>query len=247
MSRLKRELARVGLTLRDSLYLWRIAPLVPLIAVLPEFAQHAVEIRRGMFASQEAFSSLALDPQRMEFGAIKIAALVIAVLAGARFWANRSAGLRGWSLAGIAWKQVLLGLGVQIVASLPALLDWRAAPMVQVTLSMVLTLASLPGLVLMVGGLLGDRETGLLAIYRSGWTKALRIVLHIAPVWFLLQTLHRADHIAAMERPQWLIWGLMAWDALVVGQMAALAATGLHHGYAADEAPDGDEAGFTPA
>lgn len=244
MSRLKREIARVGLTLRDSLHLWQIAPLVPLIAVLPEFAQHAVEIRLGLFASQEAFSNLALDPLRMEFGTVKIAALVLAVLVGARFWANRSAGLRGWSLASIGWRQVLLGLGVQIVASLPALLDWRVAPAVQATLTLVLTLASLPGLVLMIGGLLGDRETRLVAIYRSGWTKALRIVLHVGPVWLLLQALHRADHVAAMERPQWLVWGLMAWDALVVGQMAALAATGLHHGYAADE--EADEAGFTP-
>ena len=246
MSRLTRELTGIGATLRDSVRLWRLAPLVPLIAVLPEFAQHVVEIRLGMFVSQEAFSSLALDPQRVAFGAVKIAALVLAVLAGARFWANRTAGLRGWSLAGIAWKQVLLGLGVQIAASLPALLDLRVAPVVQMTLTLVLTLASLPGLVLMVGGLLGDRETGLLAIYRSGWTKALRIVLHIAPVWLLLQTLHRADHIAALDRQNWLVWLLMGWDALVVGQMAALAATGLHHGYQGGNASQ-DDARFTPA
>ncbi|QSR16633.1 hypothetical protein [Novosphingobium sp. KA1] len=236
MSRLKRELGGLGATLRDSVRLWALAPLVPLIAVLPELAQHAVEIRLGMFASQEAFTSLALDPQRLAFGGVKIAALVLAVLAGARFWANRAAGLRGWSLAGIAWKQVLLGLGVQIVASLPALLDLRVAPVVQLTMSLVLTLASLPGLVLMVGGLLGDRETGLLAIYRSGWTKALRILLHIGPVWLLLQVLHRADHIAALDRPIWLVWLLMLLDALVVGQMASLAATGLHHGYRGEDA-----------
>lgn len=246
MSRLKRELARVGLTLRDSVRLWRLAPLVPLIAVLPEFAQHVVEIRLGMFASQEAFSSLALDPLRMEFAMVKIAALVLAVLAGARFWANRAAGLRSWSLAGIAWKQVMLGLGIQVVASLPALLGLRVVPVVQMTLSLVLTLASLPGLVLMVSGLLGDRDTGLLAIYRSGWTKALRIVLHIGPVWMLLQTLHRADHIAALDRQSWLVWLLMAWDALVVGQIAALAATGLHHGYCGKDVSE-DDAQFTPA
>lgn len=246
MRRLTRELAGIGTTLRDSVRLWRLAPLVPLIAVLPEFAQHVVEIQSGMFTSQEAFSNLAFDPQRMAFGAAKITALVLAVLAGARFWANRTAGLRGWSLAGIAWKQVLLGLGVQIVASLPALLDLRVAPVVQMTLSLVLTLASLPGLVLMVGGLLGDRETGLLSIYRSGWTKALRIVIHIGPVWLLLQTLHRADHIAALDRQSWLVWLLMAWDALVVGQMATLAATGLHHGYRGEDAPE-DDARFTPA
>lgn len=245
MSRLKREIARVGVTLRDSVRLWRLAPLIPLVAVLTEFAQHAAEIRLGMFASQDAFSSHAFDPLRMEIAAIKIAALVFAVLAGARFWANRSVGARGWSLAGIGWKQVLLGLSVQIAVSLPGLIDLRMPPMTQAALGLALALASLPGLVLMVGGLLGDRDMGLMAIYRSGWTKALRILLHVGPVWLLLQTLHRADHIAALERPDWLVWGLMAWDALVVGQMAALAATGLHHGYGADEACD--EAGFTPA
>ncbi|TCM18812.1 hypothetical protein EDF56_104346 [Novosphingobium sp. PhB165] len=245
MNRLSRELASIGVTLRDSLRLWRLAPLVPLIAVLPEFAQHAVEIRLGMFASQDAFASLALDPMRTNFGVLKIAALVLAVLVGARFWANRSAGTRGWSLAEIGWKQVLLGLFVQVAVSLPGMFGQRLSPVTEATLGMALTLASLPALVLMVGGLLGDRETGLLGIYRSGWAKALRILLHIGPVWLLLQTLHRADHIAALDRPQWLVWGLMAWDALLVGQMAALVATGLHHGYAADD--EGDEAGFTAA
>ncbi|WP_395392002.1 hypothetical protein WBP07_14215 [Novosphingobium sp. BL-8A] len=245
MSRLKRELARVGLTLRDSLYLWRIAPLVPLIAVLPEFAQHAVEIRLGMFTSHEAFNALAENAARLQFGAVKAACLALAILVGARFWANRAAGLRGWSLAGIGWKQVLLGFLVQIVVSLPSLLNLPLSPVSGAMLGLVLALASLPGLVLMAGGLIGDRESSLASIYRSGWTKALRILLHVGPIWLLLQTLHRADHIAAMERPQWLAWGLMAWDALVVGHMAALAATGLHHGYAADD--EADEAGFTPA
>ncbi len=245
MSRLKRELARVGLTLRDSLYLWRIAPLVPLIAVLPEFVQHAVEIRLGMFTSHEAFNALAENATRLQFGAVKAACLALAILVGARFWANRAAGLRGWSLAGIGWKQVLLGFLVQIVVSLPSLLNLPLSPVAGGMLGLVLALASLPGLVLMAGGLIGDCESGIASIYRTGWTKALRILLHVGPIWLLLQTLHRADHIAAMERPQWLVWGLMAWDALVVGQMAALAATGLHHGYAADDEPD--QAGFTAA
>ena len=70
----------------------------------------------------------------------------------------------------------------------------------------------------------------------DGLFKALRILLHIGPVWLLLQVLHRADHIAALDRPIWLVWLLMVLDALVVGQMASLAATGLHHGYRGEDA-----------
>lgn len=245
MSRLTREIARVGGTLRDSLYLWRIAPLIPLIAMLPEGLQHALEIRLGMFASHEAFAAHAEDAVRLQIGSVKAACLALAILLGARFWANRAAGQRSWSLAGIGWKQVCLGFLVQILVSMPSLLDLPFSPVARATLGMALALASLPGLVLIVGGLIGDRESGLLSIYRNGWTKALRILLHVGPLWLLLQTLHRTDHIAAMERPQWLVWGLMAWDAMVVGQMAALAATGLHHGYKADDENEG--AGFTAA
>ncbi|MAC57850.1 MAG: hypothetical protein CMH85_06160 [Novosphingobium sp.] len=237
MSAMKRELSAFLVTQRDSVLLWRLAPIVPLVAIAPEFAQHVAEVRLGMFDSLDAFRALAMDPQRMAFGAFKIAGLMIAVVLAALVWANRERGARWWSLAGIAWKQVLVGFAIQIVASLPGMIFTSASPQVATAISAVMTVASLPALVLMIGGLVGDRDSGLTQVYREGWGQALRIVVHAGPGWLLLQAVHSWNHVAALGRPESLVWSLMVWDALIVGLMATLAGTAMHHGYRMDR-PD---------
>lgn len=230
MERLRAEARGFFASLRDSLVLWKLAPVIPALAAIPEFAQHVVEIRLGMFASRDAFAALGSDPARLSLGSVKVAGLVFAMLLAARFWANREAGLRSLSLAGIGWKQVLTGFLVQVVFTLPGLIDFRM-PAAAFAISILATIASMPGLVLMVGGLLGDREAGLADAYRRGWGKALRMLIYIAPALAVLQPLHRWDHMVVLGQPQGLVWALMAWDALVVGLMAAVAGTGLHRGY----------------
>jgi hypothetical protein len=168
LSFLQRELRCFLGTYRDSVRIWRLAPLIPLIAVLPEFTQHVVEIGLGMFESRDAFRALAMDPLRMSFGVLKIAGLIAAILVSARFWANREAGARWWSLAGIGWRQVLLGIAVQVAASVPGLVWPDASPQARMIGTVLLSVLSLPGLVLIVGGLVGDRSLGLLGAYRRG-------------------------------------------------------------------------------
>ncbi|MFM5948860.1 MAG: hypothetical protein ACKOPM_06475, partial [Novosphingobium sp.] len=68
-------------TAQDSLRLWRIALWVPLLVVVPEFIQHGAEINLGMFDSREMARALSSDSQRMLFGMIKVAGLVLAILA----------------------------------------------------------------------------------------------------------------------------------------------------------------------
>ncbi|MFN3511007.1 MAG: hypothetical protein ACK4ZA_06600, partial [Tsuneonella troitsensis] len=46
----------------DSFRIWWLAPVIPLIAVLPEFAQHVAEVRLGMFDSIEQARAIANDP-----------------------------------------------------------------------------------------------------------------------------------------------------------------------------------------
>ncbi|KHK89546.1 hypothetical protein [Novosphingobium malaysiense] len=231
MSVVKREFAAFLATQRDSFLLWRLAPIVPLIAILPEFAQHVVEVRIGMFENGDAFRALAVDPQRMASAAIKVAGLIICVVMAALVWANRERGTRLWSFAAIGWRQVLVGFAIQIVASLPGMLTAGISPQAATLVAAVLTVASLPGLVLMIGGLVGDRQTGLAQVYSRGWGQALRIAVHFGPGWVLLQAVHNWNHMAALGRPDSLVWSLMAWDALVVGLMATLAGTAMHHGY----------------
>ena len=73
--------------IRDAARLFWLAPLIPLIAILPEFVQHVWEVNAGMFASKAAFNAHAMDPERWQFGYFKIAGLVLSILAAARFWA----------------------------------------------------------------------------------------------------------------------------------------------------------------
>ncbi|MFK4871745.1 hypothetical protein [Novosphingobium sp. ZW T3_23] len=238
MSRGRRLTQRLGeeargflASLRDGALLWKLAPIIPAIAVLPEFAQHVVEIRLGMFASHDAFTALASDAARQSAGSIKMAGFVLSILMAARFWANRSDDARFWSLAGIGRKQVLLGLLVQVLCSIPGLFDLRLPPAGQFALSAVLFLVSLPGMVLMIGGLLGDRTSDLKDAYRNGWGQALRMALFTGPVFALLQPLHHGNHVVALGKPATVVWGLMTWDALLVGLIATLVGTGFHHGY----------------
>lgn len=218
-------------TVRDGCLIWKLAPFIPLIAILPEFIQHCAEISLGMFGSREAFRALAMDTTRMVFGGFKIAGVLVSMLMAARFWTNRAAGARWWSLSGIGWKQVLIGFAVQIVFSVPALPDYRLGPVAQMAVSSLLTIASLPGMVLMIGGIVGDRQATLGGAFQSGWGKALRIAIYFAPLWVVLQMLHRWDHTAALGRSTAVVWALMTWDSLVVGLMATMAGTALHHGY----------------
>ena len=87
--------------------LW-LAPAVLALVVIPEFAQHVVEIRIGMFESAEAARSLQNEPTRWAFGYIKIAGLVLTFLAAARFWWTREHGGRWWDVRDLAWSRLAL-------------------------------------------------------------------------------------------------------------------------------------------
>lgn len=221
---------RIWETLRDGVRLWWLAPIIPLISAIPEFAQHVAEIDMGMFASKEAFNALGNDPQRWAFGYFKIAGLVLAMFAAARFWA---VGKRWWDPRTIAWKPFLIGLGLNAIVTLILLpLDIAQEDnMAYQIASAVITVVTLPLLVLMIGGLLGDREATLAGVYRSGWLKAIMIGLLFFGVMLGLQPLHQLNHTLAFGQPAWMVWALMVWDSVLVGTMAALAGTAFHHGY----------------
>ncbi|MBT0667670.1 hypothetical protein HT136_04745 [Novosphingobium profundi] len=235
MSALLREFRGFLLNLRDGLRVFALAPFAPFLAIVPEFAQHAIEIRLGLFADLQGFRAHQMDALRTSAGSIKLLGLSLAVLFVARFWANRERGVPGWSLAGIAWRPLALGLLVQVLCSLPGVLAQALgsplAPGANVALGAIMALVSLPGLVLMVAGALGDASLGLREAYRRGWGKALRIALYAGPAWIALQYVHEANHHLALGQSMPRVWGLMAFDSFVVGLMAALGGTGLHHGY----------------
>jgi hypothetical protein len=212
-------------TALDSLRLWRIAIWVPLLVVVPEFIQHIVEINLGMFDSREAARALSSDPQRMLFGAVKIAGLFAAILAAVAVWTRRDHARPAWRAVGIAFGLNLLltalvfGLGKVMPAGVWAVLN------------PILMIVTLPFLVLLVGALLGDATMTLRAAYRRGWLIMLRMALLLPLAWLPLQWLHERNHFWALGQASWAVWALMAFDALVVGLMACWAGTALHHAY----------------
>ena len=83
-------------TYRLGFSAWRAVPGFIAISAIPEFAQHIVEIRLGMFASRDAAHALANDPLRWEFGYAKLAGLVIAMILIGRYWALGGSWRRAW-------------------------------------------------------------------------------------------------------------------------------------------------------
>ncbi len=225
-------LARFARTIRDGVSLFWLAPALVALIIIPEFLQHVAEIRIGMFESKDAFRTLANDPRRMVFGYLKIAGFLLAILAAVRFWGAKDRAQKWWDLRNIAWKNFLVAFVLMLVTGLPgiALEPYIGADNASYV-SLALTLATLPLIPLLVAGLIGDTSANLVSIFRTGWLASLRILIFTAAVWVPLQWLHGANHGWAMGQNAALVWALMIFDALVVGLLAALAGTAIHHGY----------------
>lgn len=212
---------------------WK-APLVLALIVVPEFVQHVVEIDLGMFDSRQAFAALALDPTRMAFGYVKIAGLVLAFLASARFWWTKDHGGHWANPKDFAWGRLLLGLLLFMgIPSIPELFKAQIEPWLYQTLVWGLSLAMLPMLFLLLAGLFGDRTTPVAAMWRRAWPwlflTALLAVLAFAPA----QWLHGMNHRWALGADPVVVWALMIFDSLLVGVLAGLTGTALYLGYAA--------------
>ena len=221
-------------TFRDGTRLLWIAPLIALIAGLTEFAQHIAEINLGMFASPAAFKALQNDPLRWNFGYVKIAGLFLTIFAAARYWSlPEKLRHRWWDLRTVAWRPLLIG------GALNGLVTWLIyvlKPALSIpafeTVNIALSLATLPIMVYMLGGLFGDRKVRLKDVYRTGWPRAAAMALFFLAAIGPAQLIHHFNHTAAMGAPGPAVWTLMAWDALLVALMACLAGTGLAAGYA---------------
>ena len=219
--------------LRGGFRIWRLALLIPLLVAIPEAIQHVAEIRIGMFESRDMARAVADDPRRMVWGYLKVAGLVVAILAAARFWGTQPGPQRWWDLRSVAWRSVILALGLLLLISLPGLVY---TPILGATvagyLDIALMLVTLPLLVLLIAGLIGDRALTLAGVFRAGWLAALRMLLFLVATWAPLAWLHGMNHRWAMGAAEPVVWLLMAFDSLVVVLLATMAGTAIHHGYA---------------
>ncbi len=207
-------------------------PLVAL-AVVPEFLQHIVEIKLGMFASIEAARAHGADPLRMGFGYAKIAGLVLAMFAVARFWWTGSVGA-ALRVTPRALLRVALAIGLWFAWELPFDLLGRVVtnPLARAPLMILAAAGQMMICVYLVGALLDDR-TMTLRRFLGQWRAALLMLVLIVLAYGPSFALHMATHRVALGLHEALVGGIMAFDALVVGLLAALAGTALALGYAA--------------
>lgn len=222
---------RVWAVFRDGLRIWVLAPLIPALIVLPEFAQHVVEVQIGMFESREAGRALSDDPTRWTFGSVKLAGLLLALLASIRFWGAARTGDRWWNLASVAWINVLFAVVLIALTALPGtLLEDTVGEGKAGWIDTALALTTLPLFVLLVRGISGNRNTNLHSVFRHDWFAAIRMLAFAAMVWIPLQYLHGKNHDWAFGAPDALVWFLMIFDSIVVGLIATMAGTAFHHG-----------------
>lgn len=234
MTRLKAFGRLFVATLSDSLRLFALAPLVLLAVVAIEFAQHVAEARLGMFADAEAFNRQSLDPARLQWGYAKVATMSVAVFLASRVWVNRREGKPWWSLASIAWRPFLIGFLLTTLLSVPLLPGLAMPPALVAPLTVLVYIVTLPLLVLMMAGILGDSSASVAGVYRSGWGIGLRILLLMIIGFVPMQLLHLWNHLLAIEAHPVVLWLLLLWDSLLVGLMASFLGTASHHGYVGD-------------
>ncbi|MAQ65374.1 MAG: hypothetical protein CMN69_01555 [Sphingomonadaceae bacterium] len=216
---------------RDGLRIWLLAPIIPALIVLPEFAQHVAEIQIGMFDSRDAGRALANDPTRWAFGYAKLTGLLLAILATVRFWRAAKNGGHWWDLRPIAWRNLLIAVVWIALTGLPdLLLESGIGEQITGLINIALGLATLPLLVLLVHGLSGNRDASLRSVFHHDWLAAVRVVAFTATVWIPLPNLHGKNHDWASGAPDALVWILMIFDSIVVGFLATLAGTAIHHG-----------------
>lgn len=223
-----RDLYPMGLSM-----LWK-APLVLGVVAIPEFAQHVVEIQLGMFDGGAVTSTAANAPLRWVFGYVKVAGLLLAILAAARFWWTRGAGCAWYDPRDLAWKRLVVGallfLGVPL---LPLLAKGQISDMAIQAISLVLTIPLLPALFVMIGGLFGDGVTPMRQYWRRSWGWTFLVVALMLIAFWPAAQLHRWNHVWAMQASPALLWLLMIIDSAVVGLIAGLCGTALFLGYAA--------------
>lgn len=211
------------------------APLIAALVVVPEFVQHVVEIRMGMFDSLETARVLQNDPARMTAGYFKLAGLALVYLAAARFWWQRAqGGAPWWRIDRIAWWRLLLGIAVFILlpgmlAPLEPLMPWAAF----FALQWVYSIATAPFAFVMIGGLVGDRAIPVPTILKRSWPWVPLLLLLFLAALPLAYGLHFLFHRIALGLPHVLLWPLMALDSLVVGLSGALIGAALVTAYEA--------------
>jgi hypothetical protein len=212
---------------RDGFRLFRVAPLIPLLAIVPEAAQHVAEVAIGMFNSPESARMFGSDPIRWAFGYVKVAGLLIAFLAAARF---RAMGSRWWDLRTVRWPAFVSALALNLVLAVALEGLKRVAPAASFQLlSAVVTIATLPLLLYLFNPLIGER-LDLRDAFTRGWFAIPLLILLLVAAYVPAFVVHAGLNRLAVGQPLPLLALMLLVDSIVVGVLAALVGTALARG-----------------
>ena len=217
---------------RRGLLLFVLAPVVVALAVLPEFIQHVVEIGLGMFDSRAAARAASVHPDRWLAGYFKIAGLVATILCAARFWSTREHGGRWWRIDDMRWGWLVVGIAVVVLPSLAIELLKSGLPALGYQIAQwTVSIATLPGLFVIVAAIVGDRSMTFRRISTHSWLYLPLLFALLIVAFAPAQILHGQLHVWAIGVPVAMVWGLMTLDALLVGLLASLTGAALYLGY----------------
>lgn len=207
------------------------APLLVGIAILPEFVQHIVEIRLGMFADAASFRAHGNDALRWGFGYAKLTGFLLAILFSARFWAVGSV-RRTLKVPPRTLAHVLAAILLVVAVSWP--FSWLGAQGLPRAVNLPLQILSgvlQAGAILYLVGVLLEEPMPLRQAFGRRLPSALVLALLVILAFVPSQALHTANHRIALGKPAAILWPLMTFDSLLVGLLAGLAGSALFVGY----------------
>ena len=210
----------------DGLRAMRALPLLFTAIILWEFAQHIVEVRIGMFESEEAMKAVSNDPTRMAFGWVKM----ILIYVGAFFVIRHLAGTRdGRSLQPIPaaftrylpYMIYMLGC-FALVFYARGFIPESDVMAFRTTISLSQVFVE-PFLMVWVVAAATDGavRSPLASARRMGW-----LYLFALPLFFFarlpINLAHQQLNQLAMGESGAMLWGLLALDSVVVGLIVAI-------------------------
>lgn len=212
---------------RGGFRLFRVAPLIPLLAIVPEAAQHVAEVAIGMFNSPESASVLGSDPIRWAFGYVKVAGLLISIFAAARFW---TMGSRWWDFRVIRWPAFVSALVLNLLVAMviEGLRPVTSAATFQLV-AIAVTIATLPLLLYLFNSLIGERLT-LRDAFTRGWLAIPLLILLLVVAYLPAFFVHAGLNRLAVGQPLPLLALILLVDSIVVGVLAALVGTAIARG-----------------
>lgn len=218
---------------RMGFALFIVGPMILALIVVPEFAQHVVEIQIGMFDSLAAAKALGDDSMRMGFGYVKLTGLALTFFAAARFWWAREHGGIWWDLRQMHWPNFLIGaalfVGIGMLAE-PFKAYVAATPFM--LLQIFFSLLSLPMLFYALSGLFDDGTVTIKQVMTRSWAYLPLLLVLLVAGFAPTQILHGLNHTWALGQNPALVWALMIFDSLVVGLLASLVGSAMYVAYA---------------